>query len=125
MKHFFEAVFLALALVLVGLGYNGAAIFAAMFCAIAWIWPTNTSKSVAEIIAEADGKPGDTIHVEYEFVSNKGETFTAKIPRYCTTALSEAEVLTELSEYVSDNTGIPIEAERLHVLKYSIQVATY
>lgn len=122
MKHFCEVFFLALALILAVYGQTGLAIFAGAFCIIAWFWPMNaTGKSVEQIIAEAEGKAGQTIYVEYEFVANKGEVFTANLPHYSTDTLVEEEVQIELAEYVSEHTGIPIEADRLHVLKFNLE----
>lgn len=121
MKHFSEAFFLALALVLAVLGQTGLAIFSAMFCVIAWMWPYYKEQKTAEqLMAEADGGKAVLVSVLYEFNSNKGETFTAELHHDSTIPLNEKEVLTDLAEHVTEHTGIPIDGSRLHVLKFNL-----
>ncbi|AMM44006.1 membrane protein [Pectobacterium phage vB_PcaM_CBB] len=120
MKYFSEVLFLALALILFVCGQTGLAIFSAMFCVIAWMWPHYKEPKTAEqLMAEADPGNAVLVFVEYEFNSNKGETFTAELHHDSTIPLTEEEVLTDLAEHVTEHTGIPIDASRLHVLKFN------
>ncbi len=120
MKHFSEALFPALALIFFVLGQTGLAIFAAMFAVIAWMWPLyKEPKSTEQLMAEANPGSAVLVFVEYEFHSNKGEKFTAELHHDSTIPLTEEEVLTDLAEYVTEHTGIPIDASRLHILKFN------
>lgn len=102
------------------------AIFSAMFFVICLIIPSNThSKTPEEYLEEARNKingvtDGNVIHVEYEFISLKGESFTHDLPSYGG-ELSEEKVLTELAEYLSEYTGIPISEDRLHIVSFRKQ----
>ena len=119
MKIFCEVFFLALALILFGVGQTGLGIFAGMFCVIAWMIPNpRKSKTTEELLAEASSEGSDLVLVEYEFIANKGETFTANIHHYSTETISEEKVLLGLSEYITEHTGIPISPDRLHVLSF-------
>ena len=118
MKHFFEVFFIALTLVLAAFSQTALAIFSAMFCVIAWMWPLgSTGKSVEEIIAEANGAGGDQFAVEYNFKDDASEKFTVNIHHYGE-KITKDEILKELVEYITDHTGIPVEADRLHVISY-------
>jgi hypothetical protein len=123
MKPFFEVLFLAIAIILFSFGQIPLAIFAGMITAIIWYSPTTVGKSVQQIIAEADGKvPEGTnaVYVEYNFVSEPNEHFTANLYHYSNGQLTEESILPKLAEYVSEHTNIEISADRLHITKIQV-----
>lgn len=120
MKHFFEVLLVAVTILLFAFGQTGLAIFAAALTIIVWMAPNRKYKTVQEIIAEAEGTaPSGTeaVYVEYNFVSEPTEKFTASLYHYSNGPLTEEAILPKLAEYVTEHTGIPIEAERLHITK--------
>ena len=120
MKHFFEVLLVAVTILLFAFGQIPLAIFAAALTVIVWIAPNRKYKTVQEIIAEAEGTtPSGThsVYVEYNFVSEPAEKFTANLYHYSNGPLTEEAILPKLAEYVTEHTGIPIEANRLHIIK--------
>ncbi|UYE98869.1 hypothetical protein XbC2_451 [Xanthomonas phage XbC2] len=120
MKHFFEVLLVAVTILLFAFGQTGLAIFAGALTVIVWLKPSYNTKSVEQIIAEANGAaPSGTeaVYVEYNFVSEPTEKFTASLYHYSNGPLTEEAILPKLAEYVTEHTGIPIEAERLHITK--------
>ncbi len=123
MKHFFEVLLVAATILLFAFGQTGMAIFAGALTVIVWMAPTNKYKTVQEIIDDAHGTAPsgtDTVYVEYNFVSEPTEKFTANIYHYSNGTITEETILPKLAEYVSEHTGIPIEAERLHITKLQV-----
>lgn len=120
MKHFFEVLLVAVTILLFAFGQIPLAIFAGALTVIVWIAPNRKYKTVQEIIAEAEGTaPSGThsVYVEYNFVSEPAEKFTANLYHYSNGPLTEEAILPKLAEYVTEHTGIPIEANRLHIIK--------
>jgi len=116
MKHFFEVFFLAVAIVAFSLGNMAVGIFAGMFCLIAWAVPIKkVQQTPDQIYASATGQKNSNVEVVYEFYTNPGETFTAKLHLY---TVDSNKVLLTLAEYITDHTGIPIASDRIHVISY-------
>lgn len=120
MKHFFEVLLVAVTILLFSLGQIPLAIFAGAFTVILWFAPNRKYKTVQEIIDEVNGTAPSgtsTVYVEYNFVSEPSEKFTASLYHYSIVPPTEESILPKLAEYVTEHTGIPIEASRLHVTK--------
>ena len=123
MKHFFEVLLVAVTILLFAFGQTGLAIFAAALTIIVWMAPNRKYKTVQEIIDEASGTAPagtDTVYVEYNFVSEPTEKFTANIYHYANGELTEEVILPKLAEHIFEHTGIPIEADRLHITKIQV-----
>lgn len=118
MKHFFEVLLVAVTILLFAFAQIPLAIFAGALTVIVWMAPNRKYKTVQEIIAEAsETAPAgtDTVYVEYNFVSEPTETFTANIYHYANGELTEEVILQKLAEHIFEHTGIPIETDRLHI----------
>lgn len=121
MKPFFEVLLVAATFILFAFGQIGLATFASTFAVILWMAPASKGKSVQQIIDEAHGSSIGSVFVEYVFVAEPNEKFTANLHHYSTGQLSEAAILPNLAAYISEHTGIPIEADRLHITKIKTQ----
>lgn len=119
MKHFLEVLMIAAALLFFAFSQTALGIFAIMFFVVLFIAPSYKGKSVEEIIAEAKGEGSDAVYVKYSFVSEPNEEFTATLHHYSNEALTTDIVLAKLAEYVTEHTGIDVQPDRLHVVKFN------
>jgi hypothetical protein len=120
MKHFFEVLLVAVTILLLAFWQIPLAIFSAALTIIVWMAPNRKYKTVQEIIDEANGTaPSGThsVYVEYNFVSEPAVNFSANLYHYSNGPLTEEAILPKLAEHVTEHTGIPIEADRLHITK--------
>jgi len=121
MKSFFEVLLTAATFILFAFGQIGLATFAGTFAVILWMAPAYTGKSVEEIIAEANGEGTDTVSVEYHFIPDPSEKFTADLHHYSNGKILEEAILPKLASYITEHTGIPTDAGRLHITKIQVQ----
>lgn len=121
MKAFFEVLLIAATLILLSFGQIGLSIFTwiafLLLVSVSWYSSSYKCKTVDEIIAEADGESFDSVYVEYHFIAEPTEKFTDHLHHYSTGKVSEADLLPKLAELITEHTGVPISADRLHITK--------
>lgn len=119
MKHFLEVLMVAAALLFFAFSQIALGIFATMFAVLLFIAPSHKGKSVEKIIEEAKGEGSDSVYVKYSFVSEPSEEFTATLHHYSNETLTTEVVLAKLAEYITEHTGIDVQPDRLHVVKFN------
>ncbi|SOK58717.1 hypothetical protein [Yersinia phage fHe-Yen9-04] len=115
MKHFLEVLFVAIAVVAMMLGYTVIAIWSAMFAIIFWAAPNSSVKKTPEDYLNESRKLNVSgAEVEFEFLSDKGKTFTVKLEPHL--YINDDMLMDSLVEYIVKHTGIQTSSERLNII---------